>query len=110
VLDHQRYGIAWRSRIPYVLEFEFEVERVDTPHEMFGTATGELTGTGHWRLFEYAGVTAVTYDWNVRTTKAWMNWVAPIARPVFEYNHNVVMRWGGEGLARQLGCRLIATG
>ena len=26
-------------------------------------------GTGHWRLFEQDGVTAVTYEWNVRTTK-----------------------------------------
>jgi hypothetical protein len=105
-----RYAIAWRSRIPYVLEFEFEVEHVDAPHEMFGRAAGELTGTGHWRLFERNGVTAVTYDWNVRTTRAWMNALAPIARPVFEYNHNVVMRWGGEGLARHLGCNLLAAG
>jgi hypothetical protein len=110
VLDHQRYSIAWRSRIPYELEFEFAVERIDTLNEMFGTATGELTGTGHWRLYEHAGVTAVTYDWNVHTTKAWMNAIAPIARPIFEYNHNVVMRWGGEGLARRLDCNLLAAG
>jgi uncharacterized protein YndB with AHSA1/START domain len=110
LLDGDRYRIAWRSRIPYELEFEFEVERVEAPHQMAGTATGELTGTGHWRLYEHAGVTAVTYDWNVRTTKAWMNLIAPVARPVFEYNHNVVMRWGGEGLAQRLGCRLLAAG
>ena len=34
-----------------------------------------------------------------------MKTLAPVARPVFEYNHNVVMRWGGEGLARRLGAR-----
>ncbi|MEA2367019.1 MAG: hypothetical protein QOI32_2531, partial [Thermoleophilaceae bacterium] len=83
---------------------------VEPPCEMLGTASGELTGSGHWRLFEQAGVTAVTYEWNVRTTRAWMNALAPIARPVFEYNHNVVMRWGGEGLARVLNCRLLAAG
>ena len=77
---------------------------------MHGTATGELTGTGHWRLYEHAGVTAVTYEWKVRTTKAWMNALAPIAKPIFEYNHNVVMRWGGEGLARRLDCNLLAAG
>jgi hypothetical protein len=110
LLGDDRYRIAWRSRIPYELEFEFAVEELDAPHSMFGHATGELAGTGHWRLFEQAGVTAVTYDWNVRTTRAWMNALAPVARPVFEYNHNVVMRWGGEGLARRLGCRLIAAG
>jgi hypothetical protein len=110
VLDGDRYRISWRSRIPYDLTFDFAVERVDSPHEMEGSADGELTGTGHWRLYEHDGVTAVTYDWNVRTTKAWMNLIAPLAKPIFEYNHNVVMRWGGEGLAGHLGCRLLAAG
>jgi hypothetical protein len=103
----EHYRIAWRSRIPYELEFEFIVRE---PCSMSGEAAGALTGTGHWRLFEQDGVTAVTYEWNVRTTKAWMNALAPVARPVFEYNHNVVMRWGGEGLARRLGCNLLAAG
>ena len=106
----ERYRIAWRSRIPYELEFEFTVLDLDEPRAMRGRAKGELEGTGHWRLFEQDGVTAVTYEWNVRTTKAWMRAVGPVARPVFEYNHDVVMRWGGEGLARRLGCRLLATG
>jgi hypothetical protein len=109
-LGDDRYLIVWRSRIPYDLEFEFAVERIDRPREMSGTATGQLAGTGHWRLYEDAGVTAVTYEWNVSTTKTWMNLIAPLARPVFQHNHDVVMRWGGEGLARRLGCRLLAAG
>ncbi len=106
----ERYLIAWRSRIPYELEFEFTVRDLDEPHSMSGEASGELEGTGHWRLFEQDGVTAVTYEWNVSTTKPWMNLLGPVAKPVFEYNHDLVMRWGGEGLARRLGCRLLATG
>ena len=106
----ERYRIAWRSRIPYDLEFEFAVLELDEPRSMRGEASGELSGTGHWRLYEQDGVTAVTYEWNVRTTRAWMNALAPVARPVFAYNHDVVMRWGGEGLARRLDCRLIAAG
>jgi hypothetical protein len=39
-----------------------------------------------------------------------MNLLAPAAKPIFQYNHNVVMRWGGEGLARHLGCKLLAAG
>jgi hypothetical protein len=106
----ERYRIAWRSRIPYELEFEFTVRELDEPRSMSGDACGALTGTGHWRLFEQNGVTAVTYEWNVCTTKAWMNALAPVARPVFQYNHDVVMRWGGEGLAQRLGCNLLAAG
>jgi hypothetical protein len=105
-----RYRIAWRSRVPYELEFDFVVHRVDEPCCMEGVATGELQGTGVWRLFEQGGVTAVVYDWDVTTSKRWMNLLAPVARPVFEYNHDVVMRWGGEGLAQRLGARLLAAG
>jgi hypothetical protein len=105
-----RYRIAWRSRIPYELEFDFTVRRVDPPCCMAGDADGELRGSGIWRLFEQDGITAVVYEWRVDTTKAWMNALRPIARPVFEYNHDVVMRWGGEGLARRLGTKLLAAG
>jgi Polyketide cyclase / dehydrase and lipid transport len=105
-----RYRIAWRSRVPYHLEFDFTVRRVDRPCCMAGEADGELRGSGTWRLYEQDGVTAVVYEWNVDTTKRWMNVLRPVARPVFEYNHDVVMRWGGEGLARRLGARLLAAG
>jgi hypothetical protein len=83
---------------------------VERPALMEGNAFGELSGHGRWRLLEDAGVTAVIYEWNVSTTKRWMNLLAPVARPVFEYNHDVVMCWGGEGLARQLGAKLLASG
>ena len=53
--------------------------------------------------------TAVTYEWNVHTTRPWMNLLAPIARPVFRWNHNVVMHQGGQGLADLLGARLLAV-
>ena len=96
-----RFEIEWRSRLPYPLAFEFTVDAVDPPRSMAGTARGELEGRGHWRLFEQDGVTAVVYDWQVSTTKRWMNLLAPLARPVFDYNHDVVMGWGGEGLARR---------
>jgi hypothetical protein len=105
-----RYRIAWRSRVPYELEFDFVVGRVDEPCCMAGEAIGDLQGSGTWRLFEQNGITAVVYDWDVTTSKRWMNLIAPLARPVFEYNHDVVMRWGGEGLARRLGVRLLTAG
>ncbi len=51
----------------------------------------------------------MTYEWNVRTTRPWMNLVAPVARPVFRWNHNAVMHSGGQGLADLLGARLLAV-
>jgi polyketide cyclase/dehydrase/lipid transport protein len=101
---------VWRSRLPYRLGFDVRITRVERPHLMEGVSSGELAGTGVWRLFENDGVTAAVYEWNVRTTSAWMNLLAPLARPVFAWNHDVVMRWGGEGLARLLGTRMLAHG
>jgi hypothetical protein len=42
VLGNDRFRVAWRSRIPYDLEFDFEVQRTEAPQEMEGWATGAL--------------------------------------------------------------------
>lgn len=99
---------VWRSRLPYELEFFMRTTRVERPYVLEGEASGELAGTGRWRFFEEDGVTAVVYEWNVRTTRAWMNLLAPVARPIFAVNHDHVMRNGGEGIARLLGADLLA--
>jgi uncharacterized protein YndB with AHSA1/START domain len=101
---------VWRSRLPYRLEFEMRITLVDRPRLMEGQAVGELSGTGRWRLFEEDGTTAVLYEWDVETTRPWMNLLAPLAKPVFAWNHDTVMRWGGEGLAKLLGTRLVVRG
>jgi uncharacterized protein YndB with AHSA1/START domain len=101
---------VWKSRLPYRLEFDTRVVAVERPRRLEGVVSGELEGTGCWRLFEDDGLTAVTYVWDVRTTAPWMNRLAPVLRPAFAWNHDLVMRWGGEGLARLLGARLVALG
>jgi len=98
---------VWRSRLPYELTFNVRTTRVERPWLIEGVAEGELAGTGRWQLFERRGTTAVLYQWDVRTTARWMNLLAPIARPVFAWNHDVVMLQGAEGLARWLGVRLL---
>jgi len=105
-----RYRVRWRARVPYAVEFEFEVAEVVEPLRMSGRASGGLTGTGRWRLFEQDGVTAVLYDWQVRPGPAWMRVAAPLAGGALRRNHDWVMRQGGEGLARELGAELLACG
>ena len=111
--DPRRVGsvhrVRWRAPPAYSVELEFLVEEVREPALMSGRSSGALEGTGTWRLMEQDGVTAVLYDWDVRTTRAWMNALAPVARPLFARNHDRVMRQGGEGLARRLGVRLLAS-
>ncbi len=107
----ERFQIVWRSFLPYDLTFETEVTRVERPRVMEGVAQGELAGTGRWRLYPDAdGLVVVLYEWNVATTKRWMNALGPLARPVFSSNHDHVMRAGGRGLAQLLGVELVAHG
>jgi len=96
--------------LPYRVEFEVTTTHVERPRLLQADAVGELAGIGRWRLLEQDGVTAVIYEWNVATTKPWMNRMAPLLRPVFEWNHDWVMARGGEGIARLLGCKLLASG
>lgn len=111
--DGSRDGVGsvhryvWRSRLPYDIEFRMRTTRVEAPFLLEGEADGNLRGTGRWRLWRGAGATAVTYEWDVETTIPWMNAVAPLGRPIFHWSHDVVMRRGGEGLARLLGVALL---
>jgi uncharacterized protein YndB with AHSA1/START domain len=102
--------LVWKSLLPYRVEFEVTTTRVEHLQLLEADAVGELSGVGRWRFYEQDGITAVLYEWNVATSKAWMNLLAPVARPVFEWNHDWVMARGGEGIARLLGCRLLANG
>jgi len=101
--------LVWKSLLPYRVEFEVTTTRVEPQRLLEGHAVGELEGIGRWRFYEQDGVTAVLYEWNVATTKPWMNRLAPLLRPAFEWNHDWVMARGGEGIAKLLGCRLLAA-
>ena len=71
-------------------------------------AFGELEGIGLWTFTAInENETSVRYDWKVKTTKHWMNFFSPIAKPFFKWNHDMIMNWGGEGLAKKLNCKLL---
>lgn len=95
---------VWRSALPYKLEFDSEVLRVERLKLIEARAFGELDGHGLWQFEAVSDdQTRVQYDWRVKTTKAWMNLLAPVARPFFRWNHDTIMRWGEEGLRKRLG-------
>lgn len=93
---------TWKSALPYELSFDTEVVAYEAPHHIEVKASGELSGRGRWELRSERGGTRVTYLWNVATTRVWMNLLAPVLRPLFKWNHDVVMRWGYEGFRRRL--------
>ncbi len=99
---------TWKSALPYKLIFDSEIVRVEHLKIIEARAFGELEGTGLWQFeSKDENQTRVRYDWRVRTTKSWMNFLAPIAKPFFKWNHDVIMNWGGEGLAQKLNCKLL---
>ncbi len=99
--------ITWTSALPYKLSFDSRVTRVEKPYLIEGVARGELNGTGRWQLSQEGSVTIVRYDWNVSTSKSWMNLLAPVARPIFAWNHNILMDEGGRSLALLLHAHLL---
>ena len=100
---------TWKSALPYKLIFDSEIVRIEELKIIEARAFGELEGTGLWTFTaEDENTTHVRYDWKVRTTKSWMNLIAPLAKPFFKWNHNTIMNWGGEGLAKKLNCKLLS--
>jgi hypothetical protein len=99
---------TFRSLLPYDLVFDMRSVRVERHRLLEGVASGELAGTGRWQFVAEDAATAVIYEWDVETTRRWMNALAPVARPAFAWNHDRLMRAGGEGLAALLGGRLLA--
>ena len=102
----KRMRLLFRTRLPYTLGFDVRVTRVRPPSELEAEAAGELEGTGRWTLIPADGGTLVRYNWDIRTTRRWMNLLAPVARPVFRWNHDELMREGGQSLGRLLGADL----
>jgi Polyketide cyclase / dehydrase and lipid transport len=99
----KRVRLLFRTRLPYTLGFDVRLTVVRPPSELAAEATGELAGTGRWTLTATGGGTLVRYTWDIHTTRWWMNLLAPVARPAFSWNHDELMREGGESLARRLG-------
>lgn len=101
---------TWKSALPYKLIFDSEVVRLEKLKTIEIRAFGELEGEGIWTFTaENENKTHVLYDWRVKTTKPWMNFFAPIAKPFFKWNHDCIMNWGGEGLAKKLNCKLLES-
>lgn len=94
---------VWATALPYQLTFDMTVTAVEPKRLLEGRASGELDGVGRWTFRGEGTTTHVRYDWIVAVTKPWMTWLAPVLRPLFAWNHAVVMGWGYDGLRRRLG-------
>lgn len=100
---------TFRAPLGYTLAFDLRTRVADPPRVLEVEAVGHLEGFGRWELAPHGQGTLARYRWHVRTVRAWMNWLAPVARPVFAWNHDRIMQRGGAALAQVLGAEVLAA-
>lgn len=100
--QHSIWRYTWKTMLPYKLRFELCVTRIEAPVLLEADVTGDVSGRGIFRIDRKDDHTLVCYHWNVRICRGWMKWLAPIVRPVFLWNHRMVMQRGGAQLAMRL--------
>lgn len=104
------YRSTVRAPAGYHLVFETEAIAFEPLRSIDVLATGELQGRGRFGLESRGdGELEVWFAWLVETTKRWMSALAPVARPVFSWNHDRIMDAFGTGLAARTGARLLSS-
>lgn len=99
---------TWQAPLPYRLCFTARATRVVAPALLEADIRGDLAGVGRWQFAAAGGVTTVRHEWEVATTRGWMNRLAPLARPVFIRCHRRLMDQGAAALAERLGATLLS--
>lgn len=96
------------SPLRYRLTYVGFITRTNEPTMSRFEAEGDLEGRGQFRLDPAdSSNTLITFDWLVETPKAWMNILAPVARPIFVWNHHRLMDDFAEDLAEATGGELV---
>lgn len=98
---------TWRALLPLTLTIDFRITSKEIYKRIEGVSTGDLVGVGIWTFEEQDGITTIKYNWEVESTRKIVNFVSPVLKGFFIYNHNLIMRRGGKGLAKKLGVKLI---
>lgn len=94
----------WRTCLPYDLAIDLRVTQVHPYRSIAAEVTGDLIGSGDCAMTyrENEAATELIFSWNVSLAKSWMKLLGGVARPVFVWNHEQVMKSGEEGLIRHL--------
>lgn len=96
------------SPLRYRLTYVGFITRVSSRELSRFEAEGDLEGQGQFRIEATENGTAlITFDWLVETPKEWMNLIAPLARPVFVWNHHRLMEDFAEDLSAATGGEVI---
>ena len=103
-IDETRVDVHIRAALPYSLHVRLHKEIEDRQTGILRTSlTGDLQGWSSWSIVPLQAGCSLRFDEEVVTTKPLMNALTPVARPLFLFNHSLMMRHGERGLRRYLG-------
>ena len=98
-IDDQTAEVACQATLPYELVFVTTQERRDRDAGMLeARMVGDLDGFSRWTITDDGSGTLAVFDEEVVATKRLLQVLAPLARPVFKANHELMMRHGQRGL------------
>lgn len=104
------YRNVVRAPAGYGFTYDTELTAVDHMRRIDLDSRGDLVGRGRFGMRQLPdGTNYLGFAWLVGTPKAWMSAVAPIARPMFNWNHDHMMAAFGSGLTRNSGTTLLST-
>ena len=92
-----------KAVLPYHMYFTLETIVEERPRLAIVMVRGDLNGEMRWRLEPDGSGTHLVFDESVRTGKLVLNVFAPVFKPLFAWNHRVMMASGERGLRRYLG-------
>ena len=103
--------VELKSVLPFRVVLEGRVTSKQAPQRLVMKTRGQLEGTGTVDLHDSGdGFTHSQMTWDTRSTLLWMNLSAPLLRGLFEWNHDLLMKRAGEGLARRLDAPVVEAG
>jgi len=107
----RRVRLLTKGRLPYTLQWEFEVVESRHPNGFAIEATGDFEGRGVWTFAQHAAgddSVDVVFDWRIRAEKPLLRYLSFVLKPIFEANHRWAMAQGEVSLKRELSRRRSA--
>jgi hypothetical protein len=94
----------WHTCLPYSLLLNMRVVEVQPYRYLAVEVSGDLEGNGSCDIAwdSSAGRTKIDFLWQVQPCQDWMKSFTIVAKPIFTWNHNQVMKQGEQGLIRHL--------
>lgn len=98
-----RVAVHAKAALPYHMYFNLEAAVEERPRLAIVRVRGDLNGEMRWRLEPDGTGTHLIFDESVQTGKFLLNIGAPLFKPLFAWNHRVMMTSGELGLRAYLG-------